>query len=47
VQNYTLNPRKLYPRVNLNFEFQTQKDNKTKYKRKRIKKGKTVLGPKL
>jgi hypothetical protein len=47
VQNYALNPRKLYPRVNLNFEFQTQKDNKTKYKRKRIKKGKTVLGPKL
>jgi hypothetical protein len=36
---------KLYHRVNLNFGLQTQKENKTKHKRKRIKIGRTILGP--
>jgi hypothetical protein len=47
VQNYTLNLRKLYHRVNLNFEFQNKKkqNRKRKNKRKRIKKGKHALGP--
>jgi hypothetical protein len=49
-KNCTLNPRRIYHRVNLNcknlkFELQTQKENKTKHKRKRLKTGKTVLGP--